>query len=187
MPSDKDFKLPNRHDIRLSLDMFNLFDKGTVLTVLNNSTTQGDAAYDPQYADFVGKVASGRRLDPSKAEAVAQGQIWTGADAKDRGLVDALGGWSVAIQLAKETAGSKRDTQARLVSYPSEQQETAKLVSQFLGGRVMGDLQPAVLQRWATRLGLTSKGLTDILTHGSSPQHLPEVMMPPLSVNGVLQ
>jgi len=42
---DKDFKLPNRHDIRISLDMFNLFDKGTVLTVLNNSTTQGDAAY----------------------------------------------------------------------------------------------------------------------------------------------
>jgi hypothetical protein len=43
------------------------------------------------------------------------------------------------------------------------------------------------LQRWATRLGLTSKGLTDILTQGSSRQHLPEVMMPPLSVNGVLQ
>lgn len=142
---------------------------------------------DTIYADFVGKVASGRRLDPSKTEAVAQGQIWTGADAKDRGLVDALGGWSVAIELAKEEAGFKRETQVRLVSYPSEQQETAKLVSQFLGGHVMGDLQPAVLQRWATRLGLTSKGLTDILTQGSSRQQLPEVMMPPFSVNGVLQ
>jgi outer membrane receptor protein involved in Fe transport len=42
---DKDFKLPNRHNVRLSLDMFNIFDSGTVLTVLNNSTTQGDAAF----------------------------------------------------------------------------------------------------------------------------------------------
>ena len=42
---DKDFRLPNRHDVRLSLDMFNIFDTGTVLTVLNNSTQQGDAAF----------------------------------------------------------------------------------------------------------------------------------------------
>jgi outer membrane receptor protein involved in Fe transport len=42
---DKDFRLPNRQSVRLSLDMFNIFDTGTVLTVLNNSTTQGDAAF----------------------------------------------------------------------------------------------------------------------------------------------
>jgi len=42
---DKDIKLPNRQSVRLSLDMFNIFDSGTVLTVLNNSTTQGDAAF----------------------------------------------------------------------------------------------------------------------------------------------
>jgi outer membrane receptor protein involved in Fe transport len=42
---DKDFTLPNRQSVRLSLDMFNIFDTGTVLTVLNNSTTQGDAGF----------------------------------------------------------------------------------------------------------------------------------------------
>jgi outer membrane receptor protein involved in Fe transport len=42
---DKDFKLPSRQALRLSLDMFNIFDTGTVLIVLNNSTTQGDAAF----------------------------------------------------------------------------------------------------------------------------------------------
>jgi outer membrane receptor protein involved in Fe transport len=42
---DKDFRLPNRQSVRVSLDMFNIFDTGTVLTVLNNSTTQGDAAF----------------------------------------------------------------------------------------------------------------------------------------------
>ncbi len=42
---DKDFRLPNRQSVRLSLDLFNIFDTGTILTVLNNSTTQGDAAF----------------------------------------------------------------------------------------------------------------------------------------------
>jgi len=42
---DKDFRLPNNQSVRLSLDMFNIFDTGTVLTVLNNSTTQGDAGF----------------------------------------------------------------------------------------------------------------------------------------------
>ena len=42
---DKDFKLPNRHNVRLSLDMFNIFDTGTVLTVLNNSSQTGDAGF----------------------------------------------------------------------------------------------------------------------------------------------
>ena len=42
---DKDFKLVSGQSVRFSLDMFNIFDKGTVLTVLNNSSTQGDAAF----------------------------------------------------------------------------------------------------------------------------------------------
>jgi len=42
---DKDFRLPRQQSVRVSLDMFNIFDSGTVLTVLNNSTTQGDAAF----------------------------------------------------------------------------------------------------------------------------------------------
>jgi len=42
---DKDFKLPNRHSVRLSFDMFNIFDTGTVLTVLNNSSQTGDAGF----------------------------------------------------------------------------------------------------------------------------------------------
>jgi hypothetical protein len=42
---DKDFKLPNQQNFRLSLDMFNLFNAGTVLTVLNNSSQTGDAGF----------------------------------------------------------------------------------------------------------------------------------------------
>ncbi|MBI3491715.1 MAG: TonB-dependent receptor [Acidobacteria bacterium] len=42
---DKDLKFAGGRSVRLSLDMFNIFDTDTVLTVLNNSTTQGDAAF----------------------------------------------------------------------------------------------------------------------------------------------
>ncbi|HMF93200.1 MAG TPA: hypothetical protein VKE96_02850, partial [Vicinamibacterales bacterium] len=42
---DKGFRLGSTQTVRLSLDMFNIFDSGTVLTVLNNSTTQGDAGF----------------------------------------------------------------------------------------------------------------------------------------------
>ena len=42
---DKDFKLPNQQSFRVSLDMFNLFNAGTVLTVLNNSSQTGDAGF----------------------------------------------------------------------------------------------------------------------------------------------
>jgi len=42
---DKEIKLATGQSLRVSLDMFNIFDSGTVLTVLNNSTTQGDTAF----------------------------------------------------------------------------------------------------------------------------------------------
>src|SRR5258706_4273107 len=78
---------------------------------------------DVIYADFTGKGASGRHLDAAKTEQIAQGQIWTGKDAKERGLVDALGGWSVAVDLAKQEAGLKPDENVAMVPYPSDKQQ----------------------------------------------------------------
>jgi protease-4 len=139
---------------------------------------------DVIYADFTGKVAAGRHLDPAKTEQIAQGQIWTGADAKGKGLVDALGGWSVALDLARNEAGIKKDQQVALAVYPSNKQQAGRFISQLLRRGVMHsaiDLGP--LQRWATRLGLTSVLAED----GSTDHHLPEVALPPLMVNGVPQ
>lgn len=51
-----------------------------------------DEALDAIYADFSAKVASGRHLTAEQVEAVAKGRVWTGLEAQERGLVDALGG-----------------------------------------------------------------------------------------------
>ncbi|WP_024888739.1 signal peptide peptidase SppA [Luteimonas huabeiensis] len=49
------------------------------------------------YHDFVGKVAAGRNSTPERIDQVARGRVWSGAQARDRGLVDELGGLRDAI------------------------------------------------------------------------------------------
>jgi protease-4 len=50
--------------------------------------------------------------------AVAQGRVWTGAEAKRIGLVDHLGGLDVALAVAKERAHIGKDQEVRLVELP---------------------------------------------------------------------
>jgi protease IV len=59
---------------------------------------------DRIYDDFTAKVANGRGLASDHVQEVARGRVWTGADAKDRGLVDELGGQRVALDLARQRA-----------------------------------------------------------------------------------
>ncbi len=59
---------------------------------------------DRIYEDFTSKVASGRGLSPEQVEQVARGRVWTGADARERGLVDHLGGLAKAVTLARRAA-----------------------------------------------------------------------------------
>jgi protease-4 len=47
-------------------------------------------------------------------EEVAQGRVWTGKAAKERGLVDTLGGISKAVAIAKQKAGIPQDTQVKI-------------------------------------------------------------------------
>jgi protease-4 len=54
------------------------------------------------YETFLGRVAEGRKMDRDAVHAVAQGRVWTGQQALERGLVDELGGLDVAIAKAAE-------------------------------------------------------------------------------------
>lgn len=59
------------------------------------------AALDAIYADFVAKVAQGRQRSQAEVEQAARGRVWTGADARERGLVDELGGRHDALRIAR--------------------------------------------------------------------------------------
>jgi len=59
---------------------------------------------DAIYADFTGKVAAGRHMPLAKVQDIAKGRVWSGADARERGLVDDLGGFWTAADVAKKLA-----------------------------------------------------------------------------------
>lgn len=68
------------------------------------------AGIDHTYADFTGKVAAARKRSVSDIDAVAQGRIWTGEQARERGLVDRTGSLADAIESAAKRAKLAPDT-----------------------------------------------------------------------------
>jgi protease-4 len=79
------------------------------------------------YADFTTRVAQARKTTPDKIDAVAQGRVWTGAQAKERGLVDTLGSYRDAIKSAATRA--KLGDDPRLVYIEPELGRTERLLS----------------------------------------------------------
>jgi protease-4 len=82
------------------------------------------------YNQFVPKVAQGRGRDREYIDSIAQGRVWTGQQAKERGLVDEFGGLDRAVEIAKELAGIPADKGVERVVYP----EPKTLFQQFFGG-----------------------------------------------------
>src|SRR5687768_6792744 len=83
------------------------------------------------YRDFVPKVAKGRGKDPQYIDSVAQGRVWTGGQAKDKGLVDEFGGLDKAIDVAKQLAKIPADKGVERVILPYP---TTFLQQLFYGG-----------------------------------------------------
>jgi protease-4 len=81
------------------------------------------------YQDFVPKVAKGRKKDPQSVDSVGQGRVWTGAQAKDRGLVDDFGGLDKAIEVAKDLAKIPKDKGVERVIFPYPQTFLQQLLS----------------------------------------------------------
>lgn len=70
------------------------------------------------YRDFVPKVAKGRNKDAQYVDSIAQGRVWTGQQAKDRGLVDEFGGLDKAVEVAKQLAKIPADKGVERVILP---------------------------------------------------------------------
>ena len=86
------------------------------------------------YDQFVEKVAQSRHTTPEKIDAIAQGRVWTGKQARDNGLVDALGGLDAAVAIAKQRAKLSADADVELVIFPPRKGFYELLTEQFGGG-----------------------------------------------------
>lgn len=79
-----------------------------------NRLIQGQV--DRIYADFLARVAKGRRMTPEQVHEIAQGRVWIGQKALEIGLVDDLGGLDRALSAAAQRAGIEK---YRIVEYPA--------------------------------------------------------------------
>lgn len=98
-------------------------------TTLDSSTRAfAQEGVERIYFTFVNRVASGRKLTTQQVDAIGQGRVWTGQDAKKIGLVDAIGGLDDAI---KEAAKLGKTTKYRLQDYPEFDKSFNDLLENF--------------------------------------------------------
>ncbi len=104
---------------------------------------------DKGYRDFTGKVAAARGKPVAEVDESARGRVWSGAQARERGLVDDFGGVQAAIDDAANRA--KLDAGKFAVRYVDEPMSP---FASFLGGLTQGRMGMAMLQESALLRGL---------------------------------
>lgn len=89
------------------------------------------------YKQFRDKAALSRSMTVDEMEKYAQGRVWIGKDAASRGLVDALGGLSRAVAIAKQKANIPQDKEVTLVEMSRPSPTLPELVS-GIGATLLG-------------------------------------------------
>jgi protease-4 len=94
-------------------------DVGDITTPLSEEGRQKlIGEMDHIYQNFVDRVATGRKLSAERVNEIGRGRVWTGAQARQNGLVDELGGIDRAIDLVKAKAKIGASEKITLVAYP---------------------------------------------------------------------
>jgi protease IV len=87
------------------------------------------------YDEFTGKVAEGRKTTQDAIKKVASGRVWSGAEAKERGLVDVFGNLEDAIALAAKLAKLK-EKEYKVRYYPEKKSEPfAEIIAQIMSDK----------------------------------------------------
>ena len=134
-----------------------------------------NAFLDNVYRGFKDHVAAGRHLSADQVEAAAKGRVWSGEEAKEKGLVDELGGYDAAIRLAKEAGRIPAAAEFKLAVFPRE-----KTLLELLYDRLAepeGDSDSAMPSAAQSRLAALAAVLSDIAALGGDRGIL---RMPPL-------
>ena len=89
------------------------------------------------YRNFVQKAAASRHTTPERIDAVAQGRVWTGQQARQQGLVDTLGGLDTAVAVARQRAKIPADEDVEIVVF-SARRSVYEAIAGQLGGSSAG-------------------------------------------------
>jgi len=117
-------------------------DMGDMTRPFNNEEKAAMQNFINQgYKLFVQRCADGRGMSVEAIEKIAEGRVWTGATAKELGLVDELGGLDKAIDIAAEKAGVEAYS---IINYPSQSGFFSTLMDEgkdnYINGKMMDAL-----------------------------------------------
>ena len=124
-------------------------DMGTLARPFNSDERAAMQNYiNNGYKLFVKRCADGRGMSVGAIEKIAEGRVWTGATAKELGLVDELGGLNKAIEIAAQKAEVEAYS---LLTYPSKESFFSSLMnegkSNYIEGQLMetlGEAYPSI-------------------------------------------
>ena len=131
-------------------ELSNLLRVTTPLNEFEKNIIQN--AIEEGYEIFTRKAAEGRDMPVEKLREVASGRVWSGIEARDRGLVDVLGSFEDAVRIAAAKANLE-EGDYRLRFYPEQKGLLEELLKKFgdsaeakVGELQYGDLYPYVKQ-----------------------------------------
>jgi len=108
----------------LSTDYVATSDNATLFSDQQNFSPAQEAyirkSLDETYAEFTQGVAKGRKMSVQAVDKIGKGREWSGAQGKDLGLVDEIGGFDRAIAVAKDLAKIPASASVHIVRYPEE-------------------------------------------------------------------
>jgi protease-4 len=118
--------------IGITFDEVKTGETGELVTFTRPLTEVEKAAWQKRteeiYATFTQKAAEGRGMPVDQLKKIASGRVWTGAQAKENGLVDVLGNFNDAVRIAATKAGVQDDFKVRY--YPKQK----TFIDQWLEG-----------------------------------------------------
>jgi protease-4 len=119
----------------------------------------GEREIDVLYRRFLAVVAEGRGRPVEEIRKLAEGRVWTGAQARERGLVDELGGLLDALRRARVEAGLPSDARVDLDVLPSRRAGLPDSVRRLVVGTdplasLAASLPPVLRELGRVALGL---------------------------------
>lgn len=115
---------------------FNADERAAMQNYINNG-----------YKLFVKRCADGRGMSVEAIEKIAEGRVWTGATAKELGLVDELGGLDKAIEIAAQKAEVEAYS---LLTYPSKESIFSSLMNEGKNNYIEGQLMETLGESYSS-------------------------------------
>ena len=121
-------------------------------------TASMQAYIEDIYGRFVSLVANGRSLEEARVDELAQGRVWVGTDALERGLVDEIGGLREAVEYAASLAGYTSKGDYHVISRPATLSMAEQIMKMFSGQKET----PSILEGTSFEaLGRSLKGIRE--------------------------